>query len=183
MASDQRFAATRPDVLVYQSEPLAQDVTIVGPLHPKLFVSTSGTDSDFVVKLIDVYPQDMPEPEESRGRNDVTVPATDLAGFQLLLRGAPLRAKFRHSLEKPEPMTPNKVEEISFAMQDVNHTFKKGHRIMVQIQSSWFPLTDRNPQTFVDIPHAKDSDYVKATERVYHTPQQASGIGVLVLSK
>jgi putative CocE/NonD family hydrolase len=178
MASDQRFASTRPDVLVYQSEPLKQDVTIVGPVDPKLFVSTSGTDSDFIVKLIDVYPQDMPESKEEHKRNDVTVPPTELAGFQQLLRGEPLRAKFRHGLEKPEAMTPNKVEEISFSMQDVNHTFKKGHRIMVQIQSTWFPLIDRNPQTFVDIPHAKPEDYVKATQRVYHTPQQASGIQV-----
>jgi putative CocE/NonD family hydrolase len=183
MASDQRFASRRPDVLVYQSEPLQQDLTIVGPLNPKLFVSTSGTDSDFIVKLIDVYPQDVPEPKEERKRNDVIVPETDLAGFQLLLRGSPLRAKFRNGLEKPEAMTPNKVEEISFSMQDVNHTFKKGHRIMVQVQSSWFPLTDRNPQTFVDIPHAKAEDYVKATERVYHSPQQPSGIQVLVMGK
>lgn len=182
MASDQRFASTRPDVLVYQSEPLTHDITIAGPVNPKLFVSTSTTDSDYAVKLIDVYPQDVPEPQETRTRNDVTVPATDMAGFQLLLRGEPLRAKFRHGLEKPEPMTPNKVEEIAYSMPDVNHTFKKGHRIMVQIQSSWFPLTDRNPQTFVDIPHAKDSDYVKATERVYHTPQQPSGIQVLVMN-
>jgi uncharacterized protein len=183
MASDQRFATTRPDVLVYQTDPLERDVTIVGPVDPKLFVSSSGSDSDFVVKLIDVYPQDLPEPKEEHRRNDVTVPATDLAGFQLLLRGEPLRAKFRHSLEKPEPLTPNKMEEISFSMQDVNHTFKKGHRIMVQVQSSWFPLIDRNPQTFVDIPHAKATDYVKATERVYHTPQQPSGVGVLVMDK
>jgi putative CocE/NonD family hydrolase len=183
MASDQRFASTRPDVLVYQSEPLSQDVTIVGPVDPKLFVSTSGTDSDFIVKLIDVYPQDVPEAKDERKRNDVTVPPTDFAGFQQLLRGEPLRAKFRHGLEKPEAMTPNKVEEISFSMQDVNHTFKKGHRIMVQVQSTWFPLIDRNPQTFVDIPHAKAEDYVKATQRVYHTPQQASGIQVLVMGK
>ncbi len=184
MASDQRFAARRPDVLVYQTDPLTEDVTIAGPVSPKLFVSTSGTDSDYVVKLIDVYPTLPEEDEDRRGRrggNDVTVPATDMGGFQLLLRGEPFRAKFRHSWTKPEAMTPNKVEEIKFSMPDVSHTFKKGHRIMVQVQSSWFPLTDRNPQTFTDIPTAKASDYVKATERVYHTPQQASGVEVLVM--
>jgi predicted acyl esterase len=106
-----------------------------------------------------------------------------MGGYQQLVRGEPFRGKFRRSFERPEPFTPGKVEEVAFTMQDVNHTFRRGHRILVQIQSSWFPLTDRNPQTFVDIPYAKPSQFIKATERVYHTSAQPSGIGVQVLEK
>jgi uncharacterized protein len=188
MVSDQRFAASRPDVLVYETPVLQEDVTILGPVSPKLFVSTSGTDSDFDVKVIDVYPQDYPDskldqPRENRSkRSDVGPPSFTMAGYQQLVRGEPFRGKFRRSFEKPEPFIPGKVEDVNFTMQDVNHTFRRGHRIMVQIQSSWFPLTDRNPQTFVNIPDAKPSDFVKATERVYHSKTQPSGIGVLVLA-
>ncbi len=190
MLSDQRFADSRTDVLVYQTPVLTEDVTIAGPISPKLFVSTSGTDSDFDVKLIDVYPadfpdskQDAPRPEDrDKPRKDVPAPAFVMAGYQQLVRGEPFRGKFRHSFEKPEPFTPGKVEEINYTIQDVNHTFRRGHRIMVQVQSSWFPLTDRNPQTFVNIPDAKPGDFVKATERVYHGKAQASGIGVGVIS-
>ena len=181
MVSDQRFAETRPDVLVYQSEVLEQDVTIAGPVAPKLFVSTTGTDSDFVVKLIDVYPQKELEERRRRGVNDVGVPETDLAGWEQLIRGEPFRGKFRHSFEKPEAMTPGKVEEIDFTMPDINHTFRRGHRIMVQVQSSWFPLVDLNPQTFVDIPKARPEDFRKATERVYHERGHGSGIEVQVV--
>jgi len=109
-------------------------------------------------------------------------PMFTMAGYQQLVRGEPFRGKFRRSFEKPEAFTPGKVEEVDFTMQDVNHTFRRGHRIMVQVQSSWFPLTDRNPQTFVNIPEAKPSDFVKATERVYHTDRQASGIVVGVVA-
>lgn len=185
MVSDQRFAATRPDVLTYQTDVLQEDVTIVGPVSPRLFVSTTGTDSDWDVKLIDVYPPDFPQPEEKREpRTDVGGPSFTMGGYEQLVRGEPFRGKFRHGFEKPEPFTPGKVEEVSFAMQDVNHTFRRGHRIMVQIQSSWFPLTDRNPQKFLNIPDAKPSDFVKATQRVYHGQGQASGVeaNVLVLS-
>jgi uncharacterized protein len=190
MVSDQRFAASRPDVLVYETPVLQEDVTVVGPITPHLFVSTTGTDSDWDVKLIDVYPQDYsdskldaPRPEDrNKPRTDVGPPPFTMAGYQQLVRGEPFRGKFRHSFEKPEPFTPGKIEEINATFQDVNHTFRRGHRIMVQIQSSWFPLTDRNPQTFVNIPDAKPSEFVKATERVYHTKAQPSGIGVLVLS-
>jgi putative CocE/NonD family hydrolase len=187
MVSDQRFADSRTDVVVYQTPPLEEDVTIAGPISPKLFVSTSGTDSDFDVKLVDVYPADYPADkkedgeEEEKLRKDVPEPEFTMSGYQQLVRGEPFRGKFRHSFEKPEPFTPGKVEEISFSMQDVNHTFRRGHRIMVQVQSSWFPLTDRNPQTFVNIPDAKPSDFVKATERVYHSRQQSSGLVVGVL--
>jgi putative CocE/NonD family hydrolase len=191
MVSDQRFADSRTDVLVYQTPVLEEDVTIAGPILPKLFVSTSGTDSDWDVKLIDVYPADYPDSkqerrsedeDEDKPRKDVAVPDFAMGGYQQLVRAEPFRGKFRHSFEKPEPFTPGKIEEIKFAMPDINHTFRRGHRIMVQVQSSWFPLTDRNPQTFVNIPNAKPSDFVKATERVYHSRDQASGMTVEVLS-
>jgi putative CocE/NonD family hydrolase len=170
-------------VLTYQTAPLEEDVSIAGPISPKLFVSTTGTDSDFVVKLIDVYPADYPDPREDDEpkSNDVPPPHIALGGYEQLLRGEPFRGKFRKSFEKPEPFTPGKVEEIDFSMPDVNHTFRRGHRIMVQVQSSWFPLTDRNPQTFVNIPDAKPSDFQKATERIYRAPGQSSGIVVGVL--
>jgi len=188
MVSDQRFAASRTDVLVYETPVLEDDVTIVGPISPKLFVSTSGSDSDWDIKLIDVYPNDYPgskldqKPEDrSKPRTDVGPPSFTMAGYEQLVRGEPFRGKFRHSWEKPEPFTPGKVEEVNFIMPDVNHTFRRGHRIMVQVQSSWFPLTDRNPQTFVNIPDARTADFVKATERVYRSKEQASGIAVQVL--
>jgi hypothetical protein len=182
MVSDQRYAATRTDVLTYQTEVLQEDVTIVGPVSPRLFVSTSGTDSDWDVKLIDVYPADYPQPEDKREPGaDVGVPSFVMGGYEQLVRGEPFRGKFRHGFEKPEPFTPGNVEEVSFAMQDVNHTFRRGHRIMVQIQSSWFPLTDRNPQKFLNIPDAKPSDFVKATQRVYHGQGHASGVETNVL--
>jgi putative CocE/NonD family hydrolase len=186
MLSDQRFASTRPDVLTYKTAVLQEDVTIAGPISPKLFVSTSATDSDWDVKLIDVYPSDFPaiKSEEEGGpkrQTDVGPPESAMGGYQQLVRGEPFRGKFRHSFEKPEAFTPGKIEEVDFSMPDVNHTFRRGHRIMVQVQSSWFPLTDRNPQTFVKIPDAKASDFVKATERVYHAKGQESGILVQVL--
>lgn len=174
MSEDQRFAARRPDVLVYETEPLESDVTIAGPISPSLRVSTSGTDSDFVVKLIDVYPNDHPDPAPNPAR-------VRMGGYQQLVRGEPFRGKFRKSLTKPEPFKPGKAATIDFSMPDVCHTFLKGHRIMVQIQSSWFPLTDRNPQKFVDIPKAKVSDFRKAVERVYRGGPEGSRIRVLVL--
>jgi len=161
MTVDQRFASARPDVLVYQTAPLEGDVTIAGPVAPSLRVSTTGTDSDFVVKLIDVYPGDYPDPEPNPTH-------VVMGGYQQLVRGEPFRGKFRRSMSKPEPFTPGTAEVIDFTMPDVCHTFRAGHRIMVQIQSSWFPLTDRNPQVFTDIPNAKVGDFKKATERVYH---------------
>jgi hypothetical protein len=187
MVADQRFASTRPDVLVYQTEPLDQDVTIAGPVSPRLFVSTTGTDSDFVVKLIDVCPPDFPQPESKAGAaapallTDVPPPSIILAGYQQLLRGWPMRAKFRDSFEKPQPMTPGQVEELDFTAPDINHTFRCNHRIMIQVQSTWFPLIDRNPQTFVNIPDAKPADFQKATERVYRGKGKSSGVIVHVL--
>ncbi|HXQ80197.1 MAG TPA: CocE/NonD family hydrolase [Opitutaceae bacterium] len=182
MVDDQRFAGRRPDVLVYETDPLEEDVTVAGPVSPELFVATSGTDSDFVVKLIDVYPNDYPNVEvPSGGKRLIDPPPVLMGGYEQLLRGEPMRAKFRNSWEKPEPMTPGAVERLSFTMPDVNHTFRRGHRIMVQVQSSWFPLVDRNPQTFTDIPTAKPEDFRRATEQVYHSKASPSAVGVLVL--
>ena len=160
MVDDQRFAATRPDVLVYQTDALADNMTVAGPIKVSLDVSTSGTDSDFIVKLIDVYPDNAPD-------NDPNPAGVKMGGYQMMVRGEPFRAKFRNSFSKPEPMTPGKVTRVEFEMPDVLHTFLKGHRLMVQVQSSWFPLVDRNPQKFVDIYNATESDFQKATERVY----------------
>lgn len=183
MDSDQRFAATRPDVLVYETGPLTRDVTVAGPVSPRLFVSTTGTDSDFVVKLIDVYPAELKDDagENEKGRNDVGPPHVTMAGYEQLVRGEPFRGKFRRSFEKPEPFIPGKIEQIDFTMPDVNHTFRRGHRIMVQVQSSWFPLVDRNPQRFENIPDAKAADFQKATERIYRGSRLDSGIRVDVL--
>ena len=182
MVSDQRFATKRPDVLTYVSEPLQEDVTIAGPIEPKLFVSTSGTDSDFDVKLIDVFPENFPEGKKEHEQfTDVSVPAAPMQGYAMLVRGEPFRGKFRHSFEKPEPFTAGKTEKVEFAMTDVNHTFRRGHRIMVQVQSSWFPLVDRNPQTFVDIATATPGDFRKATHRVFVGGTRGSRIDLTML--
>ena len=185
MVDDQRFAAARPDVLVYQTEPLEEDVTIAGPISPKLRIASTGSDSDFDVKLIDVYPEDYPNPDESGRPNKrvIDTPPLFMGGYQQLLRGEPMRAKFRNSWEKPEALTPGKQTEVDFTMPDLFHTFRRGHRIMVQVQSSWFPLTDRNPQTFTDIPNAKPEDFVKATETVFHQMDAPSGVEVLILPR
>lgn len=174
IVGDQRFASKRPDVLVYQSDILTEDISIVGPITPNLFVSTSGTDSDFVVKLIDVYPNDYPPLED----NPSGVP---MGGYQQLVKGEPIRAKFRNSLEVPEPMIPGQITHLTFDTPDISHVFRRGHRIMVQIQSSWFPLVDRNPQTFVIIPEAKEDDFQRAEQRLYRGGEHATSIDVLVV--
>lgn len=183
MVDDQRFASYRPDVLVYETDPLQEDVTIAGPISPKLKVASSGTDSDFVVKLIDVYPNKYPDAEDTSHGNKriMDAPPLHMGGYQELLRGEPFRAKFRKSWEKPEPLVPGQMTELDFTMPDLFHTFRRGHRIMVQVQSSWFPLTDRNPQVFTEIPNAKPEDFKKATEQVFHQKDAASGVEVLVL--
>lgn len=185
MDDDQRFAATRPDVLVYETEPLTEDVTIVGPIKPRLKIASTGTDSDFDVKLIDVYPNDFEYPDEGAdpGKHVTAAPPVMMGGYEMLVRGEPFRAKFRNSLAKPEPLVPGKITDVDFSMQDINHTFKKGHRIMVQVESTWFPLTDRNPQVFMDIAKAKPEDFHKATETVFHQADAASGIEVLVMPR
>jgi putative CocE/NonD family hydrolase len=184
MDDDQRFASTRADVLVYQTKPLTEDITIVGPIKPHLKIASTGTDADFDVKLIDVYPDDYVDPNaEPQGRRATATPPVIMTGYQMLVRGEPFRAKFRNSLSTPEPLVPGKLTDVSFSMQDINHTFLKGHRIMVQVQSSWFPLTDRNPNVFMDIAKAKPEDFVKATETVFHQANAASGIELMVLPK
>jgi len=174
MDGDQRFASRRTDVLTYETAPLDSDVTIAGPVAPTLHVSTTGTDSDFIVKLIDVYPDNYPDP-------DPNPTGVKMGGYEQLVRGEPFRGKFRYSFEHPEPFTPGKTEEIHFQMPDVNHCFRRGHRIMVQVQSSWFPLVDRNPQTFTNIPTAKPADFKTATERVYHSREEPSFLEVDVI--
>ncbi len=174
MVDDQRFAATRPDVLVYESEVLQKPLTVAGPIKATLYVSTAGTDSDFIVKLIDVFPNDTPDPEPNPT-------GAKMGGYQMMVRGEPMRARFRNSFEKPEAMIPNQVTKVEFTLPDVNHTFLKGHKIMVQVQSSWFPLVDRNPQKFVDIYKATEADFQKATQRVYRSGQYASRLTVPVL--
>jgi putative CocE/NonD family hydrolase len=175
MSADQRFASKRPDVLVYQTGPLDHDITVAGPMTAILKVSTSGTDSDFVVKLIDVYPNDYPDPIPNPT-------GVHMGAYQQLVRGEPFRGKFRNSLEKPEPFVPGEPSSIEYVMPDVFHTFRPGHKIMVQIQSSWFPLIDRNPQKFVEIPLAKPEDFGKATNRVYWSPGDGSRIRIQVLN-
>jgi hypothetical protein len=172
MVADQRFASRRPDVLVYETGVLERDITLAGPVQVHLVVSTTGTDSDWVVKLIDVYPDDFPDPEPNPS-------LVRMGGFQQLVRGDVMRGKFRNSFEKPEPFVPGVPTTVKFTLPDIYHTFRTGHRIMVQIQSSWFPLVDRNPQTFVDIHTARESDFHKATQRVYRG-QEGSRLQVLV---
>jgi hypothetical protein len=175
MTEDQRFAATRPDVLVYQTEVLEEDLTVLGPVGVTLHVSTSGTDSDFVVKVIDVYPGDFPTPEW-QGPSPRPANHVRMGGYQQLVRGEPFRGKFRRGFETPVPFTPGEPDVIRFELPDVAHTFRRGHRLMVQVQSSWFPLTDRNPQTFTDIPRARPEDFRPATQRVYRSAARPSSI-------
>jgi len=174
MVEDQRFAASRPDVLVYQSDVLTEDVTIAGPIIASLYVSTTGTDADWIVKLIDVYPGDAPDNEP----NPCNVKMGD---FQMLLAGEVFRSKYRNSSENPEPFVPDKVTKIEYDLRDKYHCFLKGHKIMVQIQSTWFPVIDRNPQKFVDIYHAKESDFQKATHKVYRSAKYNSHLKLNVL--
>jgi hypothetical protein len=160
MTADQRFAGRRPDVLVFQTEVLAEDLTVAGPIQARLWVSTTGTDADWVVKVIDVYPDDPPAPGPGRR------PGNPMAGYQQLLRGEVMRGKFRNSFEQPQPFTPGQPALVAFPLNDVCHTFLKGHRLLVQIQSSWFPLMDRNPQVFTDIYRARAEDFRPAEERL-----------------
>jgi len=188
MTEDQRFVAGRPDVLVYQTEPLTEEITVAGDIKPELIISSSGTDSDFIVKLIDVFPDDYQFPETGKklpnGQPErIKPPDTSAAcvfqpgGYQMLLRGEPFPARFRHSFEKPVPLRPNNPTKISYVMPGVVHTFKQGHRIMVQIQSTWFPLVARNPQKFMaNYKLGRDGDFQKTIERVYHSAAHPSRI-------
>ncbi|KAA3439153.1 CocE/NonD family hydrolase [Rufibacter hautae] len=175
MTDDQRFASRRPDVLTYQTDVLTEDITLAGEILSALNVSTTGTDADWVVKLIDVYPDTARE----NAHNPASV---KMGGYQQMVRSEVLRGRFRNSYEKPEPFTANQVTAVNVPLQDVLHTFKKGHRIMVQVQSTWFPLVDRNPQKYVpNIYEAKAEDFQKATHRVYHNAQQPSYLKVKIL--
>jgi uncharacterized protein len=170
IVTDQRFAAARPDVLSYETEPLTDSLTVTGRLKADIFLSSTGTDADLIVKLIDVLPGSEPG-----------ITATAPAGYQRLVRAEVFRCKFRNSFERPEPLVPGQPAEVTFNMNEIAHTFKKGHRIMVQVQSSWFPLVDINPQTFVNIPTAGEADFQKATIRIWHDPAHPSGITLPVL--
>nr|WP_250428753.1 CocE/NonD family hydrolase [Pontibacter ruber] len=174
MSDDQRFAARRPDVLTFHTDVLTEDITLAGELLAQLKVATTGTDADWVVKLIDVYPDS--------AKANPHQPNKPMGGYQAMVRSEVFRGRFRNSFEKPEPFTPNQVTPVNVELQDVLYTFKKGHRIMVQVQSTWFPLVDRNPQKYVDnIFKANEEDFIKATHKVYHSPQQPTSIKVKVL--
>jgi uncharacterized protein len=169
LVEDQRFVDNRPDVLTWQTEPLADDLTLAGSVTGDLFASTSGSDSDWVVKLIDVYP----EKDAAHWR---------LSGYELMIADEIFRGRFRSSFEKPEPITPGAVTSFTVDLHTANHVFKKGHRIMVQVQSTWFPLYDRNPQKFVpNIFEAADSDYQTATQRIYRSKRFPSHVEISVL--
>ncbi|MCD0486718.1 CocE/NonD family hydrolase [Pedobacter sp. MC2016-14] len=174
MIDDQRFAAQRPDVKVYQTEALAEDITLTGPVLANLVVSTTGSDADYVVKLIDVYPEDAPNPTPNP--NNII-----MGGYEMLVRAEIMRGKYRNSFEKPEPIVPGEITNINYALPDVAHTFKKGHRMMVQIQNSWFPIADRNPQKFMDIYQADPGDFQKATHRIFHDRSNASSLTLTIL--
>jgi hypothetical protein len=170
---DQRFVDHRPDVLSWETEPLAEDLRVVGDLTAELFASTSGTDSDWVVKLIDVYPEDAPASTASR---------TLMGGYELMIADEILRGRFRISFEKPEPIPANKPLKYLVDLHTNDHVFLKGHRIMVQVQSSWFPVYDRNPQRFVpNIFEANEGDYQKAVQRIYHSRERASAVVLPVI--
>ncbi len=177
MTDDQRFASTRPDVLVYATEPLEEDLTLAGPVEVILHVDTTGTDADWMVKLIDVYNPDHPDPEPNPA-------GIRLGGYQQLVRGEPMRGRFRNGFERPEPFVPGEVTRVAWTMPDIFHTFRRGHRVMVQVQSSWFPLVDRNPQTFVEnVWEARTVEFRKATHRVHRGGGLASFVRFFVLPR
>jgi putative CocE/NonD family hydrolase len=176
MIEDQRFSATRPDVLVYQTDTLTEDLVLAGPIVGHLSVSSSGTDSDFILKIIDVFPGDTPDATASPC-------STRMGGYQMLLSGEVFRAKFRNSFAHPQPMIPGHPTHLEIDLHDRNHSFLKGHRIMVHVQSTWFPVIDRNPQLFTDIYQAKPGDFHKAFERVYHSPRFPSYLELPVLKR
>ncbi|MCB1033525.1 MAG: CocE/NonD family hydrolase, partial [Acidobacteria bacterium] len=182
MAEDQRFAAWRPDVLVYESEVLEEDLTLAGPVQADLWVSTTGTDSDWIVKVIDVFPGKLPGEEHPPGHRRPEYDTQDLGGTQRLVRAEVMRGRFRESYERPKPFVPEEPTRVRYTLNDFLHTFQKGHKVMVQIQSTWFPLVDRNPQTYVEnIFEATEEDFVPATQRVYRSKEHPSRLEVGVL--
>jgi uncharacterized protein len=179
MIDDQRFAARRPDVLVYETEILTNDLTLAGPVIADLKVKLSTSDADFVVKIIDVFPDNFSYDSTvcCKGvKNEV-----EMAGYQMLVRGEIMRGKFRNSFEKPEPFDVNKIETVKFTLPDVSHTFLKGHKLMIQIQSSWFPIFDRNPQQFMDIYTCADKDFIRSDIHIFHQADAASTITLPIL--
>lgn len=181
LVQDQRFVEHRPDVLTWQTEPLTGDVTVTGDISADLFASTTGSDSDWIVKLIDVYPEDYQKITEDDAKSGA---APVLNGYELMIADEILRGRYRNSLETPSPITPNQVTEYMIDLHPNDHVFLKGHRIMIQVQSTWFPLYDRNPQKFVDnIYKAVDEDYVKATQKIYRSKEAASSVVLPVVEK
>lgn len=176
MLTDQRFAARRPDVLHYETRPVSDELTIAGEIEVELYVSTTGTDADWFVKVIDVYPESELDYE---GISD----KTHMAEYQSLVRMGVMRGKFRNSFENPQPFIPGKITKVKFKLDDVYHTFKKGHKLMVQVQSSCFPLFDINPQKFVDIYNADEKDFQKAVQRLYHNDKYKSNLRFNIIAK
>ncbi len=174
MVEDQRFAARRPDVLFYSSQELDKDMVVSGPIVADLYVSTSGTDSDWIVKLVDVFPDSTRDPEELPS-------GTHMGGYQMLVRGEIMRGKFRSSFKDPQPFVPDQITRVKFELPDINHRFLKGHRIMVQIQSTWFPLFDINPQKFCNINKAESNDFQKSVQRIFRCSQYSSLITINVV--
>jgi putative CocE/NonD family hydrolase len=181
MTDDQRFASRRTDVLTFQTDPLEEDLTLAGVVSADLKVSISTTDADFIVKVIDVFPDDFRYPNAVPQPNRGVGGTYPMGGYQMMVRGEIMRGRFRNSFSTPEAFKPNKIETVKFDLPDVAHTFKKGHRLMIQIQSSWFPLVDRNPQQFVNIYECDDKDFQKATIRVYHDGTNSSNIILPIL--
>jgi uncharacterized protein len=181
MTDDQRFAARRPDVVTFSTDVLQEDMTLAGSVIADLKVSISSTDADFVVKVIDVFPDDFSYLTAAVTPRREMPKEYPMGGYEMLVRGEIMRGKFRNSFEKPEPFKPGKVETVRFVLPDVAHTFKKGHRLMIQVQSSWFPLADRNPQQFVNIYTCEDKDFIKSTIHIFHDADHSSGIILPVL--
>jgi hypothetical protein len=182
MTDDQRFASRRPDVLTFQTDTLQEDLTLAGVVTADLKLSISTTDADFVVKLIDVFPDNFRYADSAQQNTSRNAGGPyPMGSYQMLVRGEIMRGKFRNSFSSPEAFKPNKIETVKFDLPDVAHTFKKGHRVMIQIQSSWFPLADRNPQKFMNIYEASDNDFQKATIRIYHDAMNSSNIILPVL--
>jgi putative CocE/NonD family hydrolase len=179
MVEDQRFASRRPDVLVYATPPLERDLTVAGPIQVEFVVATSGTDQDFIVKVVDVFPDDY----RGEGLTGAAAARANqrFGGYQMLLRGDVMRGKFRNSTARPEAFRPNVPTPLRFELTDVYHTFRAGHRVMVQVQSTWFPMIDRNPGRFMDIYRATDAEFQPTTQRIYRGAGQASRIVLPVL--
>jgi uncharacterized protein len=169
LVEDQRFVHRRPDVLAWVSDPLKEDVIVSGKVVANLFASTTGADSDWIVKLIDVYPQDYPKDHK-------------MGGYQLMIANEVFRGRFRSSFEKPEPITPDKVNEYVIDLHQCDHRFLKGHKIMVQVQSTWFPVIDRNPQKYVEnIFKAREEDFIKATQKIFRSKAFPSHLRVMAI--